>query len=236
MTDLHTHILPGMDDGAGTADDSIEMLLYEYEQGIDTVVLTPHFYPEQESIGEFLSRRQNSWEQLEQAVNSLAEDVRSRIPNMVLGAEVAYLPNLEEYGDLRPLCIGNTSNMLLELPFYPWDKMFVRQFYVFLERVGVTPILAHIERYFPCQNKRYLNEILELGLPVQVGIDMLAGRLSLPMKLLKQGKVHVVASDCHDIHHRRPDLGVAMETIKRKLGFEWAEELEELADQLAVGQ
>ena len=236
MTDLHTHILPGMDDGAGTTEDSIEMLLHEHQQGIDTVVLTPHFYPEQESIDAFLLRRQDSWEQLKQAVNGLAEDVRSNIPHMVLGAEVAYLPKLEEYGDLRPLCIGNTSNMLLELPFYPWDKMFVHQLYVFLERVGVTPILAHIERYFPCQNKRHLNEILELGLPVQVGIDMLSGRMSLPMKLLKQGKVHVVASDCHDMCRRRPDLGIAMETVKKKLGFEWAEELEELADQLAVGQ
>jgi len=234
MTDLHTHILPGVDDGAKTVEESIAMLMCEYRQGVDTVVLTPHYYPEREDIADFLSRRQIAWEQLEAAVQSLPEAERTQIPQLVLGAEVAYVPQLEARGDLRALCIGDTSNMLLELPFYSWDKLFVRQLYVFLERVGVTPVLAHMERYFECQTRKFLDEVLEIGLPVQVGTDMMANRLSPAMKLLKQGRAHLIASDCHDLNYRSPNLGQAMEYAARKLGQEWIEELAEQADQLAI--
>ena len=57
MTDLHTHILPGMDDGARSAEESIHLLRLEWEQGVRRVALTPHFYPQREGLEEFLHRR-----------------------------------------------------------------------------------------------------------------------------------------------------------------------------------
>ena len=60
MIDLHTHILPKMDDGASSSDLSLEMLRMEAEQGVDTVVLTPHFYREKEDPSSFLQRRASS--------------------------------------------------------------------------------------------------------------------------------------------------------------------------------
>lgn len=232
MTDLHTHILPGVDDGAGSVEESVAMLHAEFEQGVDTVVLTPHFYPARETAADFLSRREAAFAQLKEGIQALPEEDKLRLPRLCLGAEVAYVPGLAEVPGLRSLCLGNTNNMLLELPFYPWDRMLLHQLYDFFGQVGVTPVLAHIERYFACQEKKFLDEVLELGLPVQVGTETLTRAFSPAMKLLRQGKGHLVASDCHDLKHRSPDLRPAMEAVRKKLGQERFEEMVELADQL----
>lgn len=233
MTDLHTHILPGMDDGAKTAEESIAMLRLQWEHGVDTVVLTPHFYPTKESVEQFLARRDAAFAQMMAAVRCLPEEEQNMFPRLILGAEVAYVPGLEEMQGLQRLCIGNTKNMLLELPFFAWSNMLIRQLYHFIERVGVTPILAHIERYFACQEKKLLNEVMALGLPVQVGTDILSGAFSPVMKLLRKGQAHLVASDCHDLLRRVPNLGQALAQVEKKLGRQRLEELTELADQLA---
>lgn len=233
MTDLHTHILPGVDDGAKTPQDSIAMLQEQFSQGVDTVVLTPHYYPEREPLESFLRRRAAAWTELQEAVMALPREELSRLPRLVLGAEVAYVPGLYMMEGLQALCIGKTRNMLLELPFYVWDMQMIHGIYDFLGRAGVTPVLAHIERYFACQSNRLLDEVLSLGFPIQVGVQDLERRFSPTMRLLKQGKAHIIASDCHDLRFRRPVLGPAMACVYKKLGQERAEELIELADQLA---
>ena len=73
MTDLHTHILPGMDDGAVTVEDSLAMLELQRSQGVDTVVLTPHFYSNREGISRFLLRRGQALVQLERTIAVRAE-------------------------------------------------------------------------------------------------------------------------------------------------------------------
>ena len=80
MTDLHTHILPGMDDGAKTVEQSLQMLQMQLEQCVDTVVLTPHFYRERETVEEFLSRRGKAMAQLTAALPANA-------PQLLLGAD-----------------------------------------------------------------------------------------------------------------------------------------------------
>ena len=233
MTDLHTHILPGVDDGARTPQDSIAMLQEQFMQGVDTVVLTPHFYPDRESVESFLERRDAAFAELEDTISQLPQEAREALPQRLLGAEVAYVPGLHEADDLRGLCIGNTKHMLLELPFYPWDTRLIRGLYDVLGHSGVTPVLAHMERYFAYQGKRMLNEVLELGLPVQVGTDMLAMMFSPAMRLLRQGRGHLLASDCHDLYRRPPALRQAMSLVEKKLGQEAVEELNSLADHLA---
>lgn len=233
MTDLHTHILPGLDDGAKTEADSIDMLKLQWEQGIDTVVLTPHYYPAKESADRFLKRREAAFERLKAAIYDLSAEEQESLPRLVLGAEVAYEPGLAEMPGIQELCIGTTKNMLLELPFYPWNRMLLHQLYDLIGQVGVTPVLAHMERYFFCQDKKLFNEILELGLPVQVGTDILTRAGSPAMKLLRKGRAHLVASDCHDLQYRKPNLGQALAYVKKKLGQEHFDELVDLSDQLA---
>ena len=221
MTDLHTHILPGMDDGAADAAMSLQMLRQERLQGVDTVVLTPHFYPERESAARFLARRAAAWERLQTAIAELPEEERQTVPRLLLGAEVAFLPGLGS--EVRQLCIGNTDFMLLEMPFFRWSGQLIRQLYDLVGQTGVTPVLAHIDRYFSCQKREHLQDLLSMGLPTQLGTELLLGGFSAKrqgMKLLKTNAAHFVASDCHDPVHRPPNLGKAMAVVRSKLGAE----------------
>lgn len=219
MIDLHTHILCGMDDGAQNSRVSLQMLRQQQEQGVDTVVLTPHFYRHRESLQEFLERREHAMERLERRLSELPEAERETLPRMILGAEVAWVPNLADCSQLERLCPNNSGYLLLELPYARWDSRLVDQIYDLMTATGLTPVLAHLDRYRRMQQPRQLEEILSLDVPVQVSSESflhLTTR-SYGFKALRQ-YAHVVASDCHDPVRRPPQLGDAMEVIDQKLG------------------
>ena len=89
MTDLHSHILPGIDDGAQTVDDSLALIRRQLEQGVDEIALTPHFNAERTSVEEFTQRRAESFAILQDAVS------REGLPvKLKLGAEVFFSSDL----------------------------------------------------------------------------------------------------------------------------------------------
>ncbi|MDD6188463.1 MAG: hypothetical protein PUB32_02640 [Clostridiales bacterium] len=220
MTDLHTHILPGMDDGAKTVEISLEMLRMERDQGVDTVVLTPHFYRDRERPERFLARRREAEETLLKALLALPEEERSTMPRLVLGAEVAWVPNLADWPELPQLCMGRGRHLLLELPMNPWNEQMFRQLYDLMGRTGLTPVIAHIERYMKMQKPEHIKEVLSLGVPVQVSSEPLLHPLNRGrvLKLLRERQAQLIASDCHNTTSRPPNLGPAMEIVKKKLG------------------
>ena len=218
MIDIHTHILPGIDDGARNIDMSLAMLHMEAQQGVDTVVLTPHFYRHRERPEHFLLRRKEAYERLQDALAKQREE-QPKLPKLVLGCEVAWVPNLMEMDLLPELCIGDTQNLLLELPFTPWSKTLGDQLYDLMGRTGITPILAHLERYTKIQRPELVREVLSLGLPVQISADTLLGAFSKgkSLKALKSW-AHIVASDCHNTTDRAPSMEQAMQVVEKKLG------------------
>lgn len=233
MTDLHTHILPEMDDGAKTVQESLDMLAAQYSQGVDTVVLTPHFYPHREDVDQFLARRQRSVETLQQAIEDLP-DGEKQLPRLILGAEVAWRSDLLECERLSELCIGSTSNLLLELPFKPWSNLMIDQLYELIGRTGVRPVIAHLDRYLGLQSSRLLDEIMRLGVPIQVGTDILMRPLHRrkALNLLKTGRAQFVASDCHDCVKRPPNLASTIDFLRSKLEKWQVEEMVRCADKL----
>lgn len=232
MTDIHTHILPGMDDGSPDVATSMAMLRMEAEQGVDAVVLTPHFYRDRERPEHFLKRRYQAALQLAEALRALPEGERDRLPGIYMGAEVAWVPNLPRLVDLTQFRIGKSSYFLLELPFSPWDDSMFNQIYDLMGRTGLTPIIAHLERYIKGQRAEHIEAVFSLGVPIQVTADVLLQPFSRGMKLLRQGKAHLVASDCHNTGKRPPNLGPAMEAVARKLGSDRRTALCRRADKL----
>ena len=115
MIDFHCHILPKMDDGSDSINTSLAMLREEHTQGVNRVVLTPHFYCEEESIEAFLQRRKKAFSALQTAISD--QPHTDDIPELCLGAEVAMSSALAQM-DLQPLCISGTNVLLLELPYY----------------------------------------------------------------------------------------------------------------------
>ena len=236
MTDLHTHILPGMDDGAKSVEMSLEMLRMERDQGVDTVVLTPHFYRNRERPERFLNRRHAAEEALQDTLMALPEAERRTMPRLILGAEVAWVPNLPDMPALPRMCMGCSNYLLLELPFVPWSDLMFRQLRELMDKTHLVPVIAHLERYLKDQKPERIRELLELDVLVQVSTSPLLHPLRRggALGLLREYHAQLVASDCHDPADRPPNLGPAVKVLGRKLGEAQWRELIRCGDDLAA--
>ena len=140
MTDLHCHILPGMDDGAKDTAVSLELLRREYEDGVRNIAFTSHFNSERTTVEAFTVKRQAAFEQLTAALEGQPMQF-----DFKLGAEVFFSPGLCEL-DTRALCMGDTAYLLMEFPT-THKPHFIRQTLYNLQQQGIVPLIAHIERY-----------------------------------------------------------------------------------------
>lgn len=213
MTDLHTHILPDIDDGAPDMETALSMLDIEEKQGVNTVALTPHFYRSREHISDFLARRNSSWDKLKSNLKN------KKHPQLILAAEVAYVPGIADWPELEQLCYTGTKLLLVEPPMTPWNDEMFYQLYAIEGRRGITPMIAHFERYIKIQSKVRIEQFLEMGFPIQISAASLlrfCGR-NQAMKLITEYSA-VLVSDCHNMNTRPPNLDEAAHVLKKKLG------------------
>lgn len=208
LWDIHSHFLPGVDDGCQTVDESAQLLKLCVEQGVTGIVATPHYYPE-ETISEFLDRRQKSAE-------ALATRMRGEAcPKVCLGAEVAYHPGLIYDDDIQDLCIGDSHYMLLEMPFSRWTPSVMRNVVSLRHVQGVVPVLAHLERYIGFQDRHLVEELLDSGVMVQMNAEYILNVKTRrkAIKMIRRGFVDVLGSDCHNLTHRAPNLAAAAQRL-----------------------
>ena len=209
MTDLHTHILPGMDDGAANVTQSRAMLRAEQRQGVDTVVLTPHFYRVDETVESFLDRRAQAWQTLQ---SSLPADA----PELILGAEVTWYHGIMDEPRITDLCLGDSPCILLEMPLRPWSETLLEQVYQFAGVTGTTPILAHVERYLHLQKKGQLKTLIEMGVPMQISAEAFKNPFAaMKVKRLLRTGTWLLGTDCHNTSTRPPNYGSAAAYIKK---------------------
>ena len=200
MIDIHTHILPGMDDGAKDVAESLEMIALLRSQGITGVVLTPHFYTHQETLEEFCTRRQAAFAKISHV----------DFP-MFLGSETYLTESIFSNDSLRELCMGDGNHLLLELPYTKkWGTSVFRQVDRLIEKYEVVPIIAHVERYEATASSRdrepILQQLVDLGCLLQFNLDSFLGTWSKGsnLKLFKRGWADFLASDCHNLTTRPP--------------------------------
>ena len=207
MTDLHTHILPCIDDGARSVEISLEMLKKEIEQGVKTVVFTPHYYGQKHSPEQFLERREKSYEMIKSPVAGMDITVR-------LGAEV-YISSQEiaSSNSLTPLAIEGANYILIELPLTTvWSKTLFKRLGEFIEKVDKIPIVAHVERYAEVKkHPEYLNVLANMGCLLQMNTSSFIDERTrkFAFLLLDKGLAHCLATDCHDLTNRPCDYMVA---------------------------
>ncbi len=213
MIDLHTHILPNMDDGSQSPQETLEMLELLGQQGVTTVAATPHFYPIKETPESFLRRR-------EEATRRLPQD-RQDLPQVILGAEIAYFSGLGCCEELIPMQLGDSRLLLVEMPFCAWTDRMINEICAIPEMLGLMPVLAHIDRY---RNKkqfpRYCQQLKENGVYFQCNASMFEGGMDRrwALKQMKQGYIHFLGSDCHNLSNRIPNMDQAAQVIAKKLG------------------
>ena len=221
--DIHTHILPHNDDGSSSCAESIEMLSALYSQGATRVAMTPHFKASGDEPEKFLKRRQATTERLLNRLDELScndADFSSKLPDIYLGAEVAFFNAMSNVTALRDMCLSGTDYLLVEMPFDRWTIAMVDELQVLMKKQGIIPIIAHIDRYFACFKAPMLDAMLKAGIKVQINADAF---LSLwtrrrALELLETGKVHFIGSDSHNMSKRVPNISAGVEEITKRIG------------------
>lgn len=225
FTDFHSHILPGIDDGSSSVEESLKLLEIEAEQGIKRVVATPHFYANHDSPERFLERRANAKALLEKALES-----RIDMPKIEIGAEVHFFRGISDSEFLPELTITNKRFILIEMPDSDWSESMYSELESIYYQRGITPIIAHMDRYIsPFRTRKIPEKFSKMPVLVQANASFfLEGGLTskLALKLLKEDKIQLLGSDCHNLTKRPPKLGLAAEVIRKKLGEEYLERIE----------
>ena len=187
--DFHAHILPRADHGSSSSETSLSQLENAKAAGVDTIIATPHFYIEQNSVEEFLARREGCYARLQKKYDGEIKIIKA--------AEVQLAIGLSELPDLEKLCIGDTKYILLEFPPEPWPYWMFDFVSDIIGKRGLKPIIAHIDRYSSHGRAKLLNI---KGAMFQVNAESLLkiGKAKREcLELLKNGGAHVIGSDVH---------------------------------------
>jgi len=207
MVDIHCHVLPETDDGAISLEESVAMCRAAADDGIKTIVATPHMFngvhdtPDKETINQKIA-----------VVTKACE----ACVNIVPGGEVRYSHEVfQEAGDPGArVRLNGGSYMLLEFPYHslpPNVEMTIFQ----ILNLGVTPVIAHPERNRRLQEKpAILADLIERGAFAQLDAGSLTGSFGrearrLAKRIVKAGLAHFIATDAHHQDRRRPVLSSA---------------------------
>ncbi len=227
IVDFHSHILPEVDDGSDSMGTSLSMLQAEWEQGVRRVVLTPHFYCEEESVASFLQRRNRAFAALQARTNGKS------FPELCLGAEVAMSSALCHM-DLKPLCIVGTNVLLLELPYH--NRFRLGEIEAIINRNDVQIVFAHIERFYRLWNRKTFTAVMELPVYKQMNCGSLFRtgwweRRRL-LRWIADEEIHLLGTDAHNLTSRIINMHPALHLLERKKLSEEAAEMMERATRL----
>lgn len=220
MIDIHCHLLPNVDDGPTSWDDSLEMARIASQDGIQIAVTTPHWI------------QRTKWEPSPNEINEKVEVLNKKlkeneIPLTILpGMEVGIsenLPKLVSSGEV--LTLGKSNYLLVEIPYVslPYG---IEEIIFNLKVIGIYPILAHPERNQELQkNPKRILELVKAGAFIQVTAGSFCGHFGerakqCVMQFARFGVVHAVASDAHSVKDRTPILTGGLKVVEQLIGRE----------------
>lgn len=216
IVDMHSHILPGIDDGARRMWETRELMKEAYEQGIRRIVATPHYHRGKHYV---------SPERIRELVLAANEEAGKIAPDLKIeeGQELVYFDGiLEELASGRALTLAGTSYILVEFPVeVAYEKMYqaVRS----LIQARYRPVLAHIERYRCLRSGGRLEELGKAGVLMQMNFTSLSGspfhfgEWNWCRKQVMAGHIHVFGTDMHRVDYRPPKIGPSLAWLKKAL-------------------
>jgi protein-tyrosine phosphatase len=212
MIDLHSHILHGLDDGARTLDESLEIARAAVADGIEVIAATPHVRDDWPTEAETMESR---------VAELRAALVRAAIPLDVRpGGEIAitWVARVP-VEQLRRFTLGGGRHLLVETPYFGWPVA-LPDLLLSLLREGLTPVLAHPERNAEVQARpeERLAALVAAGVLVQVTAASVDGRIGKRAQdcgrlLIRNGLAHLLASDAHHASVRAVGLAAAAESV-----------------------
>lgn len=211
MVDLHSHVLPYVDDGAKDEGMSIEMLHSAKMQGVDTVAATPHCIAKnKDAVDAFLEKRKAGYEKLLSAMSG-----RNDLPEVVLGAEVNLYKDISDIPNLSELCYENTNYILLELSDNG-NASEVAEWIYNITLKGLRPVIAHVDRY--PDYKDVMDELSHLDVIYQVNaarfLSMSDRRLL--KNVFKRSDKFIVSTDMHNVTTRICNMEKAFTVATKK--------------------
>lgn len=225
FADIHTHILPGVDDGAKSMESAVAMLDYAYCQGTRTLFLTPHYRGNYRAVT--ASQRQAVFRMLKSAASHRYDDL-----TLHLGCEIAWEPGVGEKlqaGQILSYAGGDYA--LLEFREDAGEKTVLDGVEDVLS-AGFLPVLAHVERVAAFRRGLSLaRRTAAMGALLQMNADSVMGRWGgfwvkrCCARLLKAGLISFIASDAHDTVHRPPVLDRCYDYVAGAFGQEYAAQL-----------
>ncbi len=216
MFDFHTHILPRLDDGSRSIEESLRMLREMQKQGITGAAATPHFYPDRMSPRGFFETRRASFE-------ALRPHLTSDMPMIRLGAEVRYFEGICHMERIPDFRIQGTDLLLVEMPNGRWTSRMIDSLLTLHHSGKATVLLAHVERYLAANPRATWDGLLENGVLMQVSADYFIPFFSRKKaaSLMARDRLHLIGSDCHNMTVRKPNMKPAADYITEKMGKEF---------------
>lgn len=220
MIDVHTHILPLVDDGPKSLEKSISLLEDSIRDGITTIILTPHYM----KIRGYLSPASNNRLVFDELLSVVKE--KGLNVNLILGQEIYYTPDtIQNIRDQVVVPIGNTKLMLIE--FSSMQEEDIAEAVHNVTALGFIPIIAHVERY-PHLTIHDVNMLRHMGALIQVNAGSVIGEYGTKSKsfihrLIKEELIDFVASDIHPF--RKNHMKDAYAYVLKKYGKAMAQKL-----------
>lgn len=220
MIDIHCHILPGVDDGPATLEESLRMATEAVNEGIQTIIATPHHRN---------NKYDNKKDSIIQQVNNLNDVLKQEnIPLSILpGQETRIFGEvLEDYQKGEILTLTNTNYLFIEFPSSSVPRYAERLLYD-IQNDGLIPIIVHPERNKELlDNPNILYNLVKNGALTQVTAASLAGYFGKSIKkfseqLVEHNLTHFVASDAHNTHNRTFKLNEAYDLIETTFGVDY---------------
>lgn len=215
--DLHCHILPGIDDGARNMAQSQRMLRMAAEDGIRTVIATPHHKAHRQS-----ATPETVTQLVAQLQNWLDEE---KIPiKLYTGNEILYRHETDNLLEAKQVCtLADSFYVLVE--FSPKDDYsYIKHGVQEILMAGYAPIVAHIERYDALASHiDHIEELVDMGAYMQVNASSVEGHHGFwekrkILRWIKEGLVHFVGTDAHDEEHRIPQISKSAQVVAKKCG------------------
>lgn len=222
--DMHSHILPGLDDGAQSMNETLEMLRIACREGITHIIATPHYKSDRFPAN--AERLRDTMAKVQQAA------AKEDIPIVLhAGNEIYYNSELEEKFDSGALCtMGDSEYVLVE--FSPFESYkYIRNAMEDIMGLGYTPILAHVERYeCMCKDNKCVAELKAMGCDIQVNASSVTGDNGWRIKhfvhkLIKEELVDYIGTDAHNTEGRKPAMKKCASYLYKKCSRSYADAL-----------
>lgn len=208
MIDIHSHVLPFIDDGSNSIDESVNLLKNAKECGVTKIIATPHF---KNNFKASIKEINDSYN----AIKPFAEELGI---GLYLGQEIKhYSGDINNVIEKKHLTLNNTKAVLVEFDMVREEDV-SEVIYSYCKK-GFIPIVAHVERYPYCLDFSVIEDIKNCGGMIQINASSVVGKLGgyikkFVLKLIKFGLVDFVASDIHSF--RENDMLKAYNLIKKK--------------------